>query len=153
MVVYMAINQYVSFNLNSEKYAVDIMYVEEIIRIVEITQVPRAPEFVEGIINIRGKVIPVVDMKKKLHLGSISVDNSTRIIITNIKNRKIGFIVDSVNEVIRIDDSLIDDAPTVTMTMDSSYIKGVAKTDQGLIIIIDITKVFSSGEESQLYSF
>jgi purine-binding chemotaxis protein CheW len=153
MVVYMAINQYVSFNLDSEKYAVDIMYVEEIIRIVEITQVPRAPEFVEGIINIRGKVIPVVDMKKKLHLGSISVDNSTRIIITNIKNRKIGFIVDSVNEVIRIDDSLIDDAPTVTMTMDSSYIKGVAKTDQGLIIIIDITKVFSSGEESQLYSF
>jgi len=149
----MAINQYVSFNLDSEKYAVDIMYVEEIIRIVEITQVPRAPEFVEGIINIRGKVIPVVDMKKKLHLGSISVDNSTRIIITNIKNRKIGFIVDSVNEVIRIDDSLIDDAPTVTMTMDSSYIKGVAKTDQGLIIIIDITKVFSSGEESQLYSF
>lgn len=149
----MAIQQYVSFNLDSEKYAVDIMYIEEIIRMVEITQVPRAPEFVEGIINIRGKVIPVVDLKKKLNLGSISQDQNTRIIITNIKNRKIGFIVDSVNEVIRIDDSLIDDAPAVTMTMDSSYIKGVAKTVQGLIIILDITKVFSSGEESYLANF
>lgn len=149
----MAIQQYVSFNLDSEKYAVDIMYIEEIIRMVEITQVPRAPEFVEGIINIRGKVIPVVDLKKKLNLGSISQDQNTRIIITNIKNRKIGFIVDSVNEVIRIDDSLIDDAPAVTMTMDSSYIKGVAKTAQGLIIILDITKVFSSGEESYLANF
>ncbi len=149
----MAIQQYVSFNLDAEKYAVDIMYIEEIIRMVEITQVPRAPEFVEGIINIRGKVIPVVDLKKKLNLGSISQDQNTRIIITNVKNRKIGFIVDSVNEVIRIDDSLIDDAPAVTMTMDSSYIKGVAKTNHGLIIILDIAKVFSSGEESYLANF
>lgn len=149
----MGVQQYVSFNLDSEKYAVDIMFIEEIIRLVEITQVPRAPEFVEGIINIRGKVIPVVDMKKKLGLGSISPNNNTRIIITNIKGKKVGFLVDSVNEVLRVDDSVIDDAPAVTMNLDSSYIKGVAKTEKGLFIVLDISKVFSSGEENQLYGF
>lgn len=149
----MGVQQYVSFNMDSEKYAVDIMFIEEIIRLVEITQVPRAPEFVEGIINIRGKVIPVVDMKKKLGLGSISPDTNTRIIITNIKGKKVGFLVDSVNEVLRVDDSVIDDAPAVTMNLDSSYIKGVAKTDKGLFIVLDISKVFSSGEENQLYGF
>ncbi|MCA1927669.1 MAG: chemotaxis protein CheW [Calditerrivibrio sp.] len=149
----MGVQQYVSFNMDSEKYAVDIMFIEEIIRLVEITQVPRAPEFVEGIINIRGKVIPVVDMKKKLGLGSISPDINTRIIITNIKGKKVGFLVDSVNEVLRVDDSVIDDAPAVTMNLDSSYIKGVAKTDKGLFIVLDISKVFSSGEENQLYGF
>ncbi|MGC8768312.1 chemotaxis protein CheW [Calditerrivibrio sp.] len=149
----MAVQQYVSFNLAAEKYAVDIMYIEEIIRMMEITPVPRAPEFIEGIINIRGKVIPVVDLKKKLNIGSFSPDNNTRIIIVNIRNKKVGFIVDSVNEVMRIDENLIDDAPAVTLSMDRSYIKGVAKTNQGLIIVIDIDKVFSSGEENQLYGF
>lgn len=149
----MGVQQYVSFNLDSERYAVDIMFIEEIIRLMEITQVPRAPEFVEGIINIRGKVIPVVDMKKKLGLGSISSDNNTRIIITNIRDKKVGFLVDSVNEVLRVDDFVIDDAPAVTINLDSSYIKGVAKTEKGLVIILDISKVFSSGEENQLYGF
>ncbi|MEF3254659.1 MAG: chemotaxis protein CheW [Deferribacterales bacterium] len=147
----MAIQQYVTFNLDSEKYAMDIMFIEEIIRVTEITEVPRAPEFIEGIINIRGKVIPVVDLKKKLGLGSISQDNNTRIIITNIRNKKVGFLVDAVNEVIRIDSSEIEPTPAVTMTLDSSYIVGMAKTDKGMIIIIDIAKIFSAGEENQLY--
>jgi purine-binding chemotaxis protein CheW len=149
----MGIRQYVSFNLDNEKYAVDINNVEEIIRYTEVTPVPRAPDFVEGIINIRGKVIPVVDLKKKLGLGAITSTTNVRIIITLINNKKIGFMVDSVNEVIRIDDIVIDEAPAVSTNLDSSYIKGVAKTDKGLVIILDIVRVFSLGEQNQLNGF
>lgn len=149
----MGIRQYVSFNLDNEKYAVDINNVEEIIRYTEVTPVPRASDFVEGIINIRGKVIPVVDLKKKLGLGAITSTANVRIIITLINNKKIGFMVDSVNEVIRIDDSVIDEAPSVSINVDSSYIKGVAKTDKGLVIILDVIRVFSLGEQNQLSGF
>ncbi len=147
------INQYVSFILNGERYAIDIMSVDEIIRLIEVTPVPKAPDFVEGIINMRGKVIPVVDLKNRLNLGESEGTSETRIMITTIKNKKVGFIVDAVEEVLRIEPDLVEKAPGVATSVDSNYIKGVARTNKGLIIILDVNKLFTSNEEDQLMGF
>ncbi|UOD34397.1 purine-binding chemotaxis protein CheW [Deferribacteraceae bacterium V6Fe1] len=146
------ISQFVGFKLGSEKYAIDIMVIEEILRKTEITPVPKAPDFIEGIVNIRGRVIPVVDLKKKLKLGIVNDSQTSRIIITNINNKKIGFLVDEVEEVLRIEKNLIEDAPALAVNIDSNYINGVAKTEKGMIILLDITKVFSPYEQRQFNS-
>ncbi|MBC7197101.1 MAG: purine-binding chemotaxis protein CheW [Deferribacterales bacterium] len=147
------IRQYVTFSLNKEKYGIDIMGVDEILKVTEITPIPKAPDFIEGIINIRGKVLPVVDLKKKLSLGEITETEKARIIVTNINGKKLGFLVDEVFEVLRIEEKLIDDAPALTVDLDSNYIEGVAKTDKGMIILLDIKKIFSPYEQKQFSSF
>lgn len=146
------ISQFVGFKLGSEKYAIDIMAIEEILRMTEITPVPKAPEFIEGIVNIRGRVIPVVDLKKKLNIGTVTNSQTSRIIITNINNKKIGFLVDEVEEVLRIESGLIENAPALAVNIDSNYINGVAKTDKGMIILLDINKIFSPYEQRQFNS-
>lgn len=145
--------QYVSFVLSKEKYAINIMSVEEILRKIDITAVPNAPSFIEGIVNIRGKVIPVVDLKKKLNIGSSNDDSNVRIIITNLKNKRVGFLVDAVDEVIRIDHSIIEQAPALSVNVDSDYISGVAKTEKSMIILLDINKIFSPQEQVGFASF
>lgn len=139
--------QYVSFVLSNEKYAINIISVEEILRKVDITAVPNAPSFIEGVVNIRGKVIPVVDLKKKLRIGSSNDDSNVRIIITNLKNKRVGFLVDAVEEVIRIDHSIIEQAPALSVSVDSDYVSGVAKTEKGMTILLDINKIFSPQEQ------
>lgn len=146
-------DQYVSFILNEEKYAIGIMSVKEILRLIEITPVPKAPDFVEGIINMRGKVIPIVDLKNRLHLGEAEESSESRIMITAIKDKTVGFVVDAVEEVMTIDSELIEKAPGVATSIDSNYIKGVAKLKQGLVIILDVNMLFSSYEEDQLMGF
>jgi purine-binding chemotaxis protein CheW len=147
------IRQFVTFSLNKEKYAIDIMGVEEILKLTEITPIPKAPDFIEGIINIRGKVLPVVDLKKKLNLGEVAEEDKVRIIVANINGKKIGFLVDEVFEVFRIEEQYIDEAPALTIDLDSNYIEGVAKTDKGMIILLDIKKLFSVYEQKQISSF
>ncbi|KAA0257440.1 purine-binding chemotaxis protein CheW [Deferribacter autotrophicus] len=149
----MALNQFVIFTLLNEKFAIDIMKIDEIIRMMEITPIPKADYFIEGIINLRGKVIPVIDLKKKLGLSETEYTKTTRIIVVNIRNKKIGVIVDSVDEVVRIDDNKIEAAPAVSSGIDTNFVTGVAKTDKGLIIIIDIEKVFSEEETDSLSKF
>ena len=145
--------QYVSFVLSKEKYAIDIMSVEEILRKIDITPVPNAPSFIEGIVNIRGKVIPVVDLKKKLNIGLSNDDGNVRIVITNLRNKRVGFLVDSVEEVVRIDKSIIEQAPALSVNVDSDYISGVAKTEKGMIILLDINKIFSPQEQAGFAGF
>lgn len=147
------IKQYVSFVLGTERYAINIMDVEEIIRMSEITAVPKAPDFVEGIINLRERVIPVVDLKKRINMGEASLDENTRIVVVNMNSKRIGLIIDAVDEIIRIESDIIDAAPAVTVSLDSSYIEGVAKTDKGMVIILKVTKVFSSSEQGELDYF
>ena len=129
------LRQFVGFMLAQEHYGIDIMAVEEIIRMVDITPVPRAPAFVEGIINMRGRVI----------------NESTRIVVVCIQNRRIGLIVDKVEEVIRIEVDAIDKAPGTSPTIDN-YINGVARTSKCMVIILDIFKVFSIQEQMALDS-
>lgn len=138
--------QLVTFRMGNEEFALDILKVQEINRIVDITGVPKAPDFVKGVINLRGRVIPVVDIRKKFHLKIKNATKETRIIVVNIMSKTIGLIVDSVSEVLRIDSSTIQPPPPLIAGLDSDYIKGVGKLDDRLIILLDIDKIFTTGE-------
>ncbi|MGA1862700.1 chemotaxis protein CheW [Deferribacter thermophilus] len=146
----MALKQFVVFKLQQEKYAIDIMKVDEIIRMMEITKIPKADYYIEGIINLRGKVIPVIDLKKKFGLDLKEYDKFTRIMVVDIRGKKIGFIVDEVEEVMRIDDDSIDTTTSFSSNIDDNFVIGVAKTEKGLIVIIDIEKVMSEEETENL---
>lgn len=145
--------QYVRLLLGEDKYGIDIMDIEEILRMVDITTVPKAPSFVEGIINLRGKVIPIVDLRKKLSIAASDFTASTRIIVINLSGRKIGFIVDNVEDVLRVDSDMVDRAPAASTGADNKYIQGVAKTPKEMVIILDVHKIFNQGESSALNMF
>ena len=139
--------QLVSFTLANEEYAVDILNVQEINRITEITKVPNAPDHVEGVVNLRGKVIPVINLRKKFGLPEKGAGDTTRIIIMDIQGVTNGLIVDSVSEVLRIPSDIVE-PPPVTANMSSKFIKGIAKLENRLIILIDIDKMM--GEAVQV---
>jgi purine-binding chemotaxis protein CheW len=141
--------QLVSFNIGSEEFGVDILKVQEINRMVEITRVPRSPEFVEGIINLRGKVIPIIDLRKRFNLELSEHDKNTRIVVVDIDGQTMGMIVDSVSEVLRIPASTIEPTPDVVTSIESDYIRGVAKLDNRLLIYLDLAKILS-GEEYKM---
>jgi len=132
--------QLVTFTLEKEEYAVDILSVQEINRITEITRVPNAPDYVEGVINLRGKVIPVVNLRKKFGLDNRETDDSSRVIIMDIQGVTYGLVVDSVSEVLRIPTSIVEPPPPMASSMSSMFIKGIAKLENRLIILIDIDK-------------
>ena len=132
--------QLVTFTLEKEEYAVDILSVQEINRITEITRVPNAPDFVEGVINLRGKVIPVVNLRKKFGLDIRETDDSSRVIIMDIQGVTYGLVVDSVSEVLRIPANIVEPPPPMASSMSSMFIKGIAKLENRLIILIDIDK-------------
>lgn len=141
--------QLVSFHLGREEFAVDILKIQEINRMVEITKVPRSPEFVEGIINLRGKVIPIVDLRKRFHLPRVESTKSTRIVVVDVEGKTIGLVVDSVSEVLRIPAETIEPPPPIVAGIDSSYISGVGKLEDRLLILLDLAKVLT-GEEKHL---
>lgn len=132
--------QLVSFTLEKEEYAVDILSVQEINRITEITRVPNAPDYVEGVINLRGKVIPVINLRKKFGLVNKDTDDSSRVIIMDIQGITYGLVVDSVSEVLRIPSNIVEPPPPMASSTSSIFIKGIAKLDNRLIILIDIDK-------------
>lgn len=138
--------QLVSFNLGREEFAVDILKIQEINRMVEITGVPSSPDFVEGVINLRGKVIPVIDLRKRFGFAEEKRDKNTRIVVMDIRQMIVGFIVDSVSEVLRLPSSRVEPAPPMVASIDSEYIKGVGKLDDRLLILLDVNRVLDSGE-------
>ena len=142
--------QLVVFDLASESYGVDIGAVREIIRLQEITQVPRTPEFVEGVINLRGKVIPVIDLRRRfgLLIGEENKDN--RIVVVDIGGQDIGVIVDAVTEVLRISSELVEPPSSVITTSESEYLLGIAKLDGRMIILLDLQEVLSETEQGSL---
>lgn len=140
--------QLVTFTLANEEYAVDILNVQEINRTIEITKVPNAPDYVEGVVNLRGRVIPVINLRKKFGLPGKNSDETTRIIIMDIQGVTNGLIVDSVSEVLRIPSDIVEPSPPVTSNASSMFIKGIAKLETRLIILIDIDKLM--GEAVQL---
>ena len=132
-----------TFFLGREEYGVDVRLVQEIIRVSEITQVPRAPEFVKGVINLRGRIIPVVDLKRKLLLGEVEVARQSRIVVVKIKDRLIGLLVDAASQVLKVPVSSIDAAPEEVVEIDATAIRGVAKLPGRLIILMDLMKTLS----------
>ena len=143
--------QLVTFSIGDEEFGVDILKVQEIIRTMEITRVPRAPEFVEGVINLRGKVIPVIDMRKRFNLPAVQRDSHTRIIVMEFGSAKIvGFLVDAVSEVLRIPASTVEPAPAVVSGVGSEYIKGVGKLDDRLLILLDLDSLLAGMDISSV---
>jgi purine-binding chemotaxis protein CheW len=142
--------QLVSFHIGDEEFGVNILNVQEIIRIMPITKVPNSPEFVEGVINLRGRVIPVIDLRIKLNLPKVMHNNSTRIIVMEINNKTIGFIVDSVSEVLRISENIIEPPPQAVAGVDSEYITDVAKLQDRLLILLDMEKIHSVNENEDV---
>ncbi len=142
--------QLVTFSIGEEEFGVDILKVQEIIRMMEITKVPRAPEFVEGVINLRGKVIPIIDLRRRFGLSSRDHDKHTRIIVIEINNMIVGFVVDSVSEVLRIPSSTVEPPPPVVSGLESEYISGVGKLEDRLLILLDLDRLLSSEEQNVL---
>jgi len=139
--------QFVTFTLNNEEYAVDILSVQEINRITEITKVPNSEEYVEGVVNLRGKVIPIINLRTKFGFEEKPKDDSSRIIIMEIQNITNGLIVDAVSEVLRIPSSIIEPAPPMSSDETNQFIRGIAKLDNRLIILLDIDKLIGDKVE------
>ena len=142
--------QLVTFSIGEEEFGVDILKVQEIIRTMEITKVPRAPEFVEGVINLRGKVIPIVDLRKRFGLETRDHDKHTRIIVIEINQMIVGFVVDSVSEVLRIPANTVEPPPPVVSGLESEYISGVGKLQDRLLILLDLDRLLSNEEHDIL---
>jgi purine-binding chemotaxis protein CheW len=117
--------------------------VQEIRRVTEITQVPRAPDFIKGVINLRGRIIPVIDLKKKLGLGEVIVAKLSRIVVVTLKGRLLGLLVDGASQVLKVPVSLIEPAPEEVLQKGGDYLRGVAKLEKRLIILVDLETVLA----------
>jgi len=142
--------QLVSFKIGNEEFGVDILRVQEINRMLQITTVPNTNNFIEGVINLRGKVIPVVDLRAKFGMGKIEHDKNTRIVVVELSNKTVGFIVDEVSEVLRIPKSITEAPPEMVSGINSEFITAVGKLEDRLIILLDLEKTLSTEDVSEL---
>ncbi|MGH9885885.1 MAG: chemotaxis protein CheW [bacterium] len=132
-----------TFFLGREEYGVDVRLVQEIIRVTDITQVPRAPGFIKGVINLRGRIIPVVDLRRKLNLGEVQITKHSRIVVVKVRDRLVGLLVDGASQVLKVAVSTIEAAPEEVVEIDANYIRGVAKLQTRLIILMDLQKILA----------
>ncbi|AOU98447.1 chemotaxis protein CheW [Acidihalobacter yilgarnensis] len=142
--------QCVTFFLSGEVYALDVMRVQEVLRVGEISPVPGAPEYVLGIINLRGNVVTVIDARQRLGLEFTEPDDSSRIIVLEAAGQDVGILVDGVAEVVRIRQDEIDPSPSVGNQEAARYIQGVASRDKELIIVVDVEKLLNEEEWAEL---
>ena len=142
--------QLVVFSLGREEFAVEVTQVREIMRMEEITRMPKSPHFVEGIINLRGQIIAVIDLAKRLNLESAERTGESRIIVVEAEDVKVGMIVDSVSEVLRVRMDAVEPSPTLAADISAAYLQGVVKQDNRLIILLDLAKVLSLDEMASL---
>jgi len=139
--------QLVTFTLGQEEYGVDINKVREIIRLVEITKVPKAPAFVEGLINLRGSVVPIVDLRKRFDIPSAEDRNGMRIMVVDVNQKTIGVVVDSVSEVLLLAGENIQDVPsTISSGVDGRFLQAVGKVNEKLMQLLDLDRIFSFEE-------
>ncbi len=145
--------QFVTFRLKDETYGINVMQVQEVLRVSEIAPVPGAPEFVLGIINLRGNVVTVIDTRTRFGLPTTDVDDSSRIVIIESEEQVVGILVDSVAEVVELRQSEIDTAPNIGNEESSRYIQGVASRDADLLIVVDLNKLLTEEEWSEMANF
>ncbi len=145
-------DQLVVFELADEHYGVDIAPVEGIIKMQNITSVPHAPSFVEGVTNLRGAVLPVLDLRKRFSMEKADETNETRIVVVELGGNSVGMIVDGVSEVLRVPENAIEPPSSLVTSADSAFITGIAKIDDRLVILLDLSKVLSADENAELQS-
>ncbi len=138
--------KFLTFALEKEEYGVEILKVKEIIGLMDITTVPQTPGYMKGVINLRGKVIPVIDLRLKFSMPESEYTEETCIIVVEVGASLIGIVVDSVSEVMYIKGDEIEDAPSFGQEIDTRFIMGLGKTKEKIIILLDIEKVLSSEE-------
>lgn len=138
--------QFLTFFLAEEEYGIEILKVETIIGTQTITPVPRTPEFIRGVINLRGQVIPVVDLRSKFGMESVEETEETVIIVVGVQGIQMGVVVDKVSEVVDISDEDIEDAPSFGVKVNTDYILGIGKSDEKVKLLLDIEKVLSAQE-------
>jgi len=143
-------NQIVVFGLANEHYGVDIARVEGIIKMQAITTVPHAPEFVEGVTNLRGKVLPVIDLRCRFGLSPAEPTKDTRIVNVEMNGLTVGLVVDGVSEVQRVDPAAVEPPSPIITTIDSAYLRGIAKIGAQLVILLDLDKVLSGQDQMHL---
>lgn len=144
------LNKYLTFALGQEVYALEILMVKEIIGLMEITRVPRMPDFVRGVINLRGKVIPVVELRLKFAMEQVDETKETCIIVVDLGDTLMGIVVDKVSEVLDIPVSEIEATPTFGVSIDTKFILGIGKVKGKVIILLDIKAVLTFEESEQL---
>jgi purine-binding chemotaxis protein CheW len=145
-------HQMVIFNLANEHYGLEIAAVESIIKLQAITRLPRAPQFVEGVINLRGKVLPIIDLRKRFGLEAEAATNDSRIVVVHMNAIEVGMIVDGVSEVVSISSDVIEPPSPIVATVDSAFIRGIAKSGDRLVILLDMSQVLSPQEQATLQS-
>jgi len=147
-------SQYLTFTINDESYALNVINVKEVQEFTSLTKVPRMPDFMRGIINLRGSVVPVIDLKMKFGMGSTEKDIDTSIIVTEVSmdddTVTMGLLTDSVKEVIELNDSEIEPTPYIGTKIDTAFIKGMGKKNDTFLIVLDIDKVLTINEISMV---
>lgn len=133
--------QLVVFKLGQEEYAVDIQYVQEIIRLLHITRVPKAPYFIEGVVNLRGNIIPVVNLRKRFGVPQVPTDENTKIVILKVDGIEAGIIVDGVSEVLRLPETAVEPPPKVTENINQDYLEGIGKLEDRLFMFLEPKKI------------
>ena len=144
--------QLVIFKLGNESFGVEIATVESIIKMQTITRLPQAPGFVEGIINLRGKILPVVDLRKRLNIDLTEITKDSRMVVVALAGTTVAMVVDQVNEVLRINDDIVEAPPAISQSVDSRFIEGIAKINEDLVILLNLSKVLDTSETSMLAS-
>ncbi len=146
----MSERQYVIFKLDKEEYGVDIMHVKEISEYKESMKVPNVPKFIDGIVNYRGVVTPVINLRKKFNLDLIDINSNTRIIIIYLAGKQVGFLVDDASQVLTIDQKDVDPAPELITGIEQKFISGIAKVADRMIILLDLENVLSDEEKKNI---
>jgi len=138
--------QYLTFTLGDEEYGIDILTVQEIRGYDAVTKIANAPEFIKGVINLRGAIVPIVDMRIKFNLGKVVYDQFTVVIVLNLRGRIIGMVVDGVSDVIALGTEQIRPVPNLSAALDIRYITGLGTVDSRMIILVDIERLMTSQE-------
>ena len=146
----MAVRQFVKFVIENECFGVEIIKVKEINKPQEIFKIPNTPQYMEGLLNLRGIVLTVYNLRKRFGMPNKAFDENTRIMFIYVNELLIGFVVDEVNEIVRVDDNNIEAAPSTVSTIDNEFVSGIAKIDEKLLLLLDLSKILSASEEAKI---
>ncbi len=145
-----AAGEYLTFVLGEEEYGIEILKVQEIRGYDAVTPIANTPNFIKGVVNLRGKIVPIVDLRIKFNLGKVVYDEFTVVIILNLSGRVVGIVVDGVSDVMALKDDQLREVPSLVTSIDTKYIVGLATVDQQMLILVDIEQLMTSQEMALL---
>jgi purine-binding chemotaxis protein CheW len=139
-----ALQEYLTFTLGNEEYGIEILKVQEIRGYDAVTRIANTPEFIKGVINLRGHIVPIIDLRIKFNLGKVDYNEFTVVIILNIGNRVVGIVVDGVSDVLMLSDTQVRPVPDLVSSIDNKYLLGLGTVDERMLILVDIERLMSS---------